>query len=178
MSSPILDAARDEFEKIKKLSDKAIAQLSDAELHVKIDAESNSVAIIMRHMAGNMRSRWTDFLTSDGEKPDRFRDREFEDATVTRAQLLDEWEDGWRRLFDALAPLTDADLSRTVVIRTEPHSVYQAISRQVAHYAGHAYQILFLGKHLKGAAWKTLSVPRGQSEEFNRKMIERLKARS
>jgi hypothetical protein len=177
MSSPILDAARDELQKIKKLGDKAIAQLSDADLHVKIDDESNSVAIIMRHMAGNMRSRWTDFLTSDGEKPDRFRDREFEDVAASRADLLGEWEDGWRRLFAAINLLTDADLQRTVVIRAEPHSVYQAISRQVAHYAGHVYQILFLGKHLKGAAWASLSVPRGQSEEFNRKMLARLKAK-
>lgn len=178
MSSPILDVVLDEFHKIKKLADKAIAQLSDEQLHVKIDEESNSVAIIMRHMAGNMRSRWTDFLTSDGEKPDRRRDQEFEDVTGTRAELQAEWEAGWQCLFDALAPLTDADLRRTVIIRAEPHSVYKAISRQVAHYAGHVYQILFLGKHLKGAAWTTLSVPRGQSEEFNRRMIARQKAGS
>ena len=176
MSSPILDAVRDEFQKIKKLGDKAIAQLSDADLHVKIDDEANSVAIIVRHMAGNMRSRWTDFLTSDGEKPDRHRDREFEDRALSRDELLAEWEAGWRCLFTAIDPLTDADLQRTVVIRGEPHSVYKAISRQVAHYAGHVYQILFLGKHLKGDSWITLSVPRGQSEEFNRRMIARLKA--
>lgn len=175
MSSPILDVARDELQKIKKLADKAIAQLSDEELHTAIDSESNSVAVIMRHMAGNMRSRWTDFLTSDGEKPDRHRDREFEDPGQTRAELLAEWEDGWRRVFEALDPLTDDDLQRTVFIRSEPHSVYKAISRQVAHYAGHTYQILFLGKHLKGAGWKTLSVPRGQSEEFNRRMLARQK---
>jgi hypothetical protein len=177
MSSPILDVARDELQKIKKLAEKAIAQLDDDQLHVHLDAESNSVAVIMRHMAGNMRSRWTDFLTSDGEKPDRFRDREFEDPPKDRAALLADWEDGWRRVFEALDPLTDKDLQRTVYIRTEPHSVYQAISRQVAHYAGHAYQILLLGKHLKGSAWQTLSVPRGQSEEFNRTMIERFRAR-
>ncbi len=178
MSSPILDVVLDEFHKIKKLADKAIAQLSDEQLHVKIDEESNSVAIIMRHLAGNMRSRWTDFLTSDGEKPDRHRDQEFEDVTGTRAELQAEWEAGWQCLFDALAPLTDADLQRTVIIRAEPHTVYKAISRQVAHYAGHVYQILFLGKHLKGAAWTTLSVPRGQSEEFNRRMIARQRAGS
>lgn len=175
MSSPILDTARSEFQGLKALADKAIAQLADADLDIKIDDEANSVAIIMRHMAGNMRSRWTDFLTTDGEKPDRFRDREFEDRSATRAELLAEWEEGWQRLFDALGPLTDADLGRTVLIRSEPHTVYKAISRQVAHYAGHVYQILFLGKHLKGHDWKTLSVPRGQSEEFNRKMLERLK---
>ena len=117
MSSPILDAVRDEFQKIKKLADKAIEQLSDDDLHVKLDDESNSVAVIMRHMAGNMRSRWTDFLTADGEKPDRQRDREFDDVPQSRAELLAEWEDGWQRLFDALGPLTDADLQRTVIIR-------------------------------------------------------------
>jgi hypothetical protein len=160
----------------KHLAEGAIAQLSDEELFRVIDPESNSVAIIMRHMAGNMRSRWTDFLTSDGEKPDRQRDREFDDVPQARADLLAEWEDGWQRLFDALGPLTDADLQRTVIIRAEPHSVYKAASRQVAHYAGHVYQILMLGKHLKGAAWTTLSVPRGQSEEFNRRMIARQRA--
>jgi hypothetical protein len=125
-----------------------------------------------------MRSRWTDFRTTDGEKPDRHRDQEFEEPPLSRAELLAEWEDGWRRVFDALASISDADLGETVYIRLEPHSIYQAISRQVAHYAGHAYQILLLAKHWKGQAWQTLSIPRGQSEEFNRRMIARLKARS
>ena len=174
--SPILDVAIDELQKIKKLADKSIAQLDDDQLWVKLDPEANSVAVLMRHMAGNMRSRWTDFRTSDGEKPDRHRDQEFEEPPRSRAELLAEWEDGWRRVFDALTPLTDADLQETVYIRIEPHSIYKAISRQVAHYAGHAYQILMLAKHLKGADWKTLSVPRGQSEEFNRRMIAKLKA--
>ncbi|OFW45133.1 MAG: hypothetical protein A3J29_15555 [Acidobacteria bacterium RIFCSPLOWO2_12_FULL_67_14b] len=173
--SPILSATVDEFQKIKKLADKAIAQLSDAQLEAKIDPEANSVAIIMRHMAGNMRSRWVDFITSDGEKPDRMRDREFEDVPQARAALVADWEHGWRCVFDALAPLTDADLQRTVVIRGEPHSVYKAMSRQVTHYAGHAYQILLLAKHLLGPEWKTLSIPRGQSEEFNRRMLAKLK---
>lgn len=174
--SPILEAVLDEFQKIKKLADKSIAQLSDDQLHATLDDEANSVAILMRHMAGNMRSRWTDFLTSDGEKPDRMRDREFEDPRQTREELIAEWEHGWKCVFDALTPLTDADLQRTVVIRGEPHSVYKAISRQVAHYSGHAYQILLLAKHLCGPAWKTLSIPRGQSEEFNRRMLAKLKA--
>jgi hypothetical protein len=171
MASPILDVARDELQKIKRLADKSIAQLDDDQLWVALDPEANSVAVLMRHMAGNMRSRWTDFLTSDGEKPDRHRDQEFDDTRRERAALVAEWEDGWRRVFDAIGPLTDDDLQTTVYIRQEPHSVYQAISRQVAHYAGHAYQILFLAKHLTGARWKTLSIPRGQSEEFNRKML-------
>jgi hypothetical protein len=172
----ILSVAIEELQKIKKLADKSIEQLTDEQLHALIDPNANSVAILMRHMAGNMRSRWINFLTSDGEKPDRMRDREFEDPGQTRAELLAEWEHGWRCVFDALTPLTDADLQRTVLIRGEAHSVYKAISRQVAHYAGHAYQILLLAKHLQGSHWKTLSIPRGQSEEFNRRMLAKLKA--
>ena len=172
----ILSVAIDEFQKIKKLADKAIAQLSDEQLHETLDPDANSVAVLMRHMAGNMRSRWVNFLTTDGEKPDRMRDREFEDPRQTRAELLAEWEHGWQCVFDAITPLTDADLQRTVMIRGEPHSVYKAISRQVSHYAGHAYQILLLAKHMCGENWKTLSIPRGQSEEFNRRMLAKLKA--
>jgi len=174
----ILPVVLDEFQKIKKLADKAIEQLSDEQLHAAIDPDANSVAVLMRHMAGNMRSRWVDFLTTDGEKPDRLRDREFEDPQQSRADLLAEWEHGWQCLFTALTPLGDADLRRTVMIRGEAHSVYKAISRQVAHYAGHAYQILLLAKHLQGANWKTLSIPRGQSDEFNRRMLAKLRADS
>jgi len=174
--SPILTVAIDELQKIKKLADKSIEQLSDEQLHVAIDPEANSVAVLMRHMAGNMRSRWIKFLTSDGEKPDRMRDREFEDPGQSRAELIAEWEHGWQSVFDTLTPLSDADLQRTVMIRGEAHTVYKAISRQIAHYAGHAYQILLLAKHLQGPKWKTLSIPRGQSEEFNRRMLAKLKA--
>jgi hypothetical protein len=177
MTEPIVSVAIEELQKVKKLADKSIAQLDDEQLWVKIDPEANSVAILMRHMAGNMRSRWTDFRTSDGEKPDRNRDQEFEEPPLTRDALLAEWEDGWRRVFDALTPLTDDDLQATVYIRSEPHSIYKAISRQVAHYAGHAYQILLLAKHLKGSEWTTLSIPRGQSEEFNRRLLAQQKAR-
>jgi uncharacterized damage-inducible protein DinB len=175
-SSPILSVAIDELQKAKKLADKSIEQLSDEQLHQTIDADSNSIAVLMRHMAGNMRSRWIDFLTSDGEKPDRRRDGEFEDPRQSRAELLAEWEHGWKCVFDALTPLTDDDLQRTVYIRSEPHTVYKAISRQVAHYSGHAYQILLLAKHFQGPNWKTLSIPRGQSEEFNRRMLAKLKS--
>lgn len=174
--SPILSAAIDELQKIKKLADKSIAQLSDHQLHATLDPDANSVAVLMRHMAGNMRSRWIDFLTSDGEKPSRMRDQEFEDPGQSREDLLAEWEHGWQCVFDALTPLGDADLQRTVMIRGEAHSVYKAISRQVAHYSGHAYQILLLAKHMLGPNWKTLSIPRGQSEEFNRRMLAKLKA--
>ncbi|HEV2195539.1 MAG TPA: DUF1572 domain-containing protein [Candidatus Acidoferrum sp.] len=153
----------------KKLAERAMAQCSDENLFAVIDAESNSIAIIVKHMAGNMRSRWMDFLTTDGEKPDRNRDTEFEDAPKTRAALMEVWERGWKYVFDALEPLTDADMTRTVTIRTEPHSVMQAINRQVAHYSHHIGQIVFLAKHLtaKGTGkWDSLSVPRGQSKQF------------
>lgn len=169
MSSPIVDTTLGELRKVKKLAESAIEQLDDAGLSTRIDPESNSVAVIMRHMAGNMRSRWTDFRTTDGEKPDRQRDREFEDVAADRTALLAEWEEGWRRVFDALSSLSDADLQETVYIRKEPHTIYRAIVRQVVHYAGHAYQIVALAKHLKGAEWTTLSIPRGKSEEFNQR---------
>ncbi len=159
----------DLFRYYKKLAERAMAQCPDEGLFVTLDPESNSIAIVVKHMAGNMRSRWMDFLTTDGEKPDRNRDTEFEDAPKTRAELLELWESGWKYLFDALTPLTDADLTRSVPIRTEPHSVMQAINRQVAHYAHHIGQIVFLAKHLTTKAtgkWDSLSVPRGQSKQF------------
>ena len=158
------------FHYYKKLGERAMAQCPDATLFTTIDAESNSIAIIVKHMAGNMRSRWMDFLTTDGEKPDRDRDTEFEDAPKTRAALMELWERGWKYVFDALEPLTEADLARTVTIRTVPHSVMQAINRQVAHYAHHVGQILFLAKHHTTKAtgrWESLSIPRGKSAEIN-----------
>ncbi len=157
------------FHYYKKLGERAMAQCSDESLFAAIDAESNSIAIIVKHLAGNMRSRWMDFLTTDGEKPDRNRDTEFEDAPKTRAALMELWERGWKYVFDALEPLTEADLGRTITIRTEPHSVMQAINRQVAHYAHHVGQMVFLAKHLTAKAigkWDSLSVPRGQSKQF------------
>lgn len=158
------------FRQYKKLAEAAMSQLTDEELQIAIDPESNSVAIIVKHMAGNMRSRWTDFLTSDGEKPNRHRDSEFEDPPTTRVKLMSLWEGGWSRLFSALEPLNDADLGRTITIRGEAHSVMQAINRQVAHYALHCGQIIFLAKHLRGSNWKSLSIPRKQSAEFNRRV--------
>ncbi len=157
------------FAYYKKLGERAMAQCPDGALFVAQEGESNSIAIIVKHMAGNMRSRWTDFLTADGEKPDRNRDTEFEDAPATRADLLALWERGWKHVFDALGPLTDADLGRTVLIRTEPHSVMQAINRQIAHYAYHVGQIVYLAKHHAAAEsgkWDSLSVPRGQSKQY------------
>lgn len=154
----------------KKLAERAIDQLSDEQLLTVLDPEMNSVATIVKHMAGNMRSRWTDFLVSDGEKPDRNRDSEFSEPPRNRAELLDLWEDGWNRVFAALSPLQDDDLDRTVKIRSEAHSVMQAINRQIAHYAYHCGQIVFLAKHLHYQDWKCLSVPRGQSASFNQRV--------
>jgi hypothetical protein len=158
------------FHYYKKLAERAMEQCPDEGLFATLDAESNSIGTIVKHMAGNMRSRWRDFLTTDGEKPDRNRDTEFETPPATRAELLVLWESGWQYLFTALEPLTDADLGRTVTIRTEPHSVMQAINRQVAHYSHHVGQILFEAKHFttaKAGSWTSLSVPRGKSKQFS-----------
>jgi uncharacterized damage-inducible protein DinB len=161
------------FRYYKKLGERAMAQCPDDALFATLDAESNSIAIIVKHLAGNMRSRWRDFLTSDGEKPDRNRDTEFETPPSTRGELMELWESGWKYVFDALEPLTEADLTRTVTIRSEPHSVMQAINRQIAHYSHHVGQILLLAKHLtfvKTGKWESLSVPRGKSSEFSAKV--------
>jgi uncharacterized damage-inducible protein DinB len=158
------------FRYYKGLCERAMAQLTDEQLLAVLDEESNSIAIIVKHMAGNMRSRWTDFLTSDGEKPDRRRDSEFVDPPETREALLAAWEEGWDCIFKALEPLGDVDLARIVMIRGEAHSVMQAINRQVAHYSYHCGQIVMLAKHLNHSAWKPLTVPRGKSEEFNRRV--------
>jgi uncharacterized damage-inducible protein DinB len=150
----------------KRLGERAIAQVPDESLVASPDAESNSIATIVKHLAGNMRSRFTDFLTSDGEKPDRKRDAEFEAPPKTREALMAMWEAGWQYVFAALTPLTDAQLSQKVYIRSEAHSVTQAINRQLAHYAYHIGQIVYVAKHFAGAKWTALTIPRGKSEEF------------
>ena len=162
----------------KRLADDAIAQLSDEQFFAVPDAASNSVAITVKHMAGNMRSRFTDFLTTDGEKLDRKRDQEFIMASdATRAQVLATWEKCWQLVFETLNGLSPEDLTREVTIRGEPHTVLQAINRQVAHYSYHVGQIVFLARHWKGAEWKTLSVPKGKSEEVNAKMWAKYKTK-
>jgi uncharacterized damage-inducible protein DinB len=155
------------FRHYKKLVEGAMEQVSDEQLTATLDPEMNSIAQIVKHMAGNMRSRWRDFLTTDGEKPDRHRDSEFVDAPATRAALLALWDEGWQQLFGALEPLSDGDLGRTVLIRGEAHSVMQAINRQMAHYSMHCGQIIVLAKHFASDHWRSLSVPRNRSAEFN-----------
>jgi Protein of unknown function (DUF1572) len=167
LATHYIDEARRQLRGQKRLAEGAIAQLKEEELFATIDPESNSVAILIKHLAGNMRSRFTDFLNSDGEKPDRFRDQEFDlNASTTRADAMRWWEEGWAQVFAALDSLKPEDVMRTVTIRSEPHTVLQAINRQIAHYSGHIGQIIFLAKHLRTNEWKTLSIPRGKSEEF------------
>ena len=158
------------FRYYKNLGERALAQVADDQLFYAQDEECNSIAIIVKHLAGNMRSRWTDFLTADGEKPSRNRDSEFEDPPRDRKELMRTWEEGWTCLLKALESLNDSDLTQRVLIRGEAHSVMQAINRQLAHYAYHCGQIVFLAKHLQHAQWKSLSVPRGQSARFNQKV--------
>ena len=155
----------------KKLAEGAMEQVTDQQLFEALDEEMNSIAIMVKHMAGNMRSRWTDFLTSDGEKPDRNRDGEFVDPPSSRAALMKVWEEGWRSVFSALEPLSERDIARKVTIRGEDHSVMQAVNRQIAHYAYHCGQIVFLAKHFQHADWRSLSVPRNKSAEFNRRVL-------
>src|SRR5579859_3374569 len=167
LAAHYLEEARKQFRGHKRMGEAAMAQLRDEDFFVTLDPESNSVAILVKHLAGNMRSRFTNFLTTDGEKPDRFRDREFETADLkTRADLMRVWEDGWGIVLGTIESLKPEDVMKTVTVRGEPHTVMQAINRQIAHYAQHTGQIVFLAKHLRGSEWKTLSIPRGKSEEF------------
>lgn len=155
----------------KQLADDAMAQLDDEQFFALPDPESNSVAIIVKHVAGNLRSRFTDFLSSDGEKPDRKRDQEFIIAEhAARRAILEDWEKQWQVLLDTVESLQPDDLARTVTIRAQPHSVLQALNRNATHMAYHTGQIVFLAKHWKSADWKTLSVAKGQSEQFTAEM--------
>ena len=157
-----------QLRKLKTQAEKAIALIEDQQLFAVLDPEANSIAVLMKHMAGNMLSRWTDFLTSDGEKPDRGRDREFEIGPGdTRAAVLKRWEEGWARTLQTISSLTPGDLGRSVSIRGEPHSVVEAINRQLTHYAAHVGQIVLLAKHYAGPRWRSLSIPRGKSSQVD-----------
>jgi len=159
------------FRQYKTGAERAMAQVSDEQLFTRLDPESNSIAIIVKHMAGNMRSRFRDFLTTDGEKPDRNRDSEFVDPPASRDALMKLWEDGWKLVFTAIEPLTEQNLSRKVTIRGEPHSVMQAINRQVGHYSYHCGQIVLLAKHFQHENWKALTIPRGKSQQFLQRVL-------
>lgn len=171
MRSFLLPTLIDTFHGQKRMADKAIVQMTDEQIRVALDPETNSVAVIIKHMSGNMVSRWTDFLTTDGEKPDRDRDGEFIDTFVDRPDLLACWEHGWACLFDALARLTDDDINRIVITRGEPSSVLSAILRQVSHYGYHVGQITLIARILVGDRWQVITIPRGQSKAFNARMM-------
>jgi hypothetical protein len=169
LATHYIEEARRQMRGYKRMGEGAMAQLREDDFSLTLDPESNSVAILVKHLAGNMRSRFSDFLTSDGEKRDRFRDREFEvSGATTRAHVMRWWEEGWACVLGAIEELKPDDVMRTVTIRGEPHTVLQALNRQIAHYAAHIGQIVFLAKHLRSSEWKTLTIPRGKSEEFKK----------
>lgn len=168
--SGIVESIRAEYLRYKKLAEEAIAQLDDAEVSAEGAKGENSIAVVCWHVAGNLRSRFTDFLTSDGEKPWRRREEEFQDRTVTRSELLQKWEQGWGVLLETLATLSDDDLQLTVTIRKEPLKVHQALHRSLAHTAYHVGQIVYIARSLRGKDWKFLSIPPGRSDDVNRRM--------
>jgi uncharacterized damage-inducible protein DinB len=173
LSSHYLEEIRRQLHGYKRLADGALTQISEEEFFRELDPEANSIAIVVKHMAGNMRSRFTDFLTTDGEKPDRNRDQEFEVGMADRAAFLKAWEQGWKAVSDTVDALKPEDVERTVTIRSEPLSVLQALNRALAHLAYHVGQIVYLAKYFRSEKWTTLSVPRGKTDEFNTKMREK-----
>lgn len=166
LGSEYLKVVQERFNNVKSLGDKTINQLSEKDLHWKLNEASNSIAILAKHLGGNMISRWSDFLTSDGEKSSRNRDQEFEDDISSKQEMITIWEKGWNTLFDTLSGLESQDLLRKVTIRGEDHTVLEAIERQMVHYASHVGQIVYIGKQLKDVNWETLSIPKGKSEEY------------
>lgn len=170
MSNEFLQSAVKRLSYYKELADKSFARLADDGFNYQPNEASNSIAIIIQHMAGNMLSRWTDFLTTDGEKKWRNRDTEFEEQQLTRQQLLNLWEKGWDCCLQAIASLTEEDLGKTIYIRSEGLTVVDAINRQLAHYPYHVGQIVYIARMLKNEQWQSLSIPRGQSEQFNKEM--------
>ena len=179
MPGAFIDATLRELRSLKRATERALAQIPDESFFGALDAESNSIAVLVKHIAGNMRSRWSDFLTTDGEKPDRHRDSEFVIAPGdTRVALMERWEQSWKILFATLESLGPADLERTVTIRTEPYTVVGAVQRSLAHYSDHIGQIILLAKHFAGEKWQTLSVPRGKSEEVNAAFAARFKEKA
>jgi hypothetical protein len=170
-----LELVTENFQSIKLIAERSMDQLTNEELHYAPNEESNSIAVIVKHMSGNLRSRFSDFLSSDGEKPDRNRDGEFEGSYESKTQLLNAWNSGWDVLFNSLSLLKDDDLHKAVYIRSEPHQVMEAIQRQIVHQSSHSGQIVYIAKMIKDREWKTLSIPRGQSDKFNQEMNEQFK---
>ncbi|HKO04938.1 MAG TPA: DUF1572 family protein [Candidatus Acidoferrales bacterium] len=179
MPGTFIAATTRELRSLKRAADRAMVQLTDEQFFAALDPESNSIAVLVKHLAGNMRSRWSDFLTTDGEKPFRRRDDEFRiEAADTRASLAERWEEGWKILLGTLEALSPADLERTVTIRTEPYTALGAVQRSLAHYSDHIGQIILLAKYFAGAKWQTLSIPRGKSEEANAAFVEKMRGKT
>ena len=174
---PFLESAKKEFQYYKLLGEKTFSQLTDEQLFNQINSESNSIAMIVKHLWGNMLSRWTEFLTTDGEKESRKRDEEFENDISTRKELLEKWEEGWYCLFNALNSITDSDLSEVIYIRNQGHTILEAINRQLSHYPHHIGQIVFIGKMLRGKDWNSLSIPKGASKEYNLEKFSQSKSK-
>ncbi|HLR63610.1 MAG TPA: DUF1572 family protein [Lentibacillus sp.] len=168
-----LKVVRERFYKVKELGDEALKQFSEDEIHWFLNESSNSIAVIVKHLSGNMTSRWTDFLTTDGEKTSRERDQEFINTISSKREMISIWEKGWNSLFGTINGLDGADLLRNVAIRGENHTVIDAIERQLAHYAYHVGQIVYIGKQLKSEEWETLSIPKGKSEEYLQQMLKK-----
>ena len=173
LGNEYLKVVQERFTSVKSLGEKTISQLSEDDIYWSFNEASNSVAVIVKHVSGNMVSRWSDFLTTDGEKPNRNRDQEFEAERLSKQELMTTWEKGWNTLFEALNELCDQDLLKNIYIRGERHTVLDAIERQMAHYAYHIGQIVFIGKQLKGDAWESLSIPKGNSEQYLQQMLEK-----
>ncbi|MEI3611844.1 DUF1572 domain-containing protein [Pseudogracilibacillus sp. SO30301A] len=176
LGNEYLKIVQERFESVKSLGDNTISQLSEEDIHWKLNEASNSVAIIAKHLSGNMISRWSDFLTTDGEKSSRNRDQEFEDDISSKQEMITIWEKGWKTLLDTLNGLESQDLLKNITIRGEKHTVLEAIERQMAHYAYHVGQIVYIGKQLKDENWKTLSIPKGKSEEYLRQKLKKHKS--
>lgn len=175
MEEEYLKVIQKRFQSVKELGDKTITQLAEEHIHWSLNKASNSIAVIVKHLHGNMISRWTDFLTSDGEKPTRVRDQEFEDTIDSLQELRNTWESGWKVLFQALHEVSGDDLLTAILIRSEAHTVIDAIERQLAHYAYHVGQIVYIGKQVKGEGWETLSIPKGKSEAYLEEMQQKYK---
>ena len=172
-----LESAIKQFESYKSLGEKTFEQLTDEHLHWQYNDDSNSIAIVVKHMVGNMLSRWTNFLTEDGEKEWRQRDAEFEDSYANKAEMIQAWQKGWQCLFDAITPLQPKDLEKIVYIRNQGHTVTEAINRQLCHYAYHVGQLVYIGKLIKGNDWKSLSIPKNQSDAYNKEKFGQAKHR-
>ncbi len=177
MSNSYLESVIKQFQYYKSLGDKTFEQLSEDQTFYTLNNETNSIAIIVKHIAGNMLSRWTNFLLEDGEKEWRNRDQEFENSFITKKQIIDYWEQGWNCLFDAINPLTTDNLDKIIYIRNQGHTVTEAINRQLCHYSYHTGQIVFLGKMLTNEKWQSLSIPKGNSKQYNQEKFSKEKTK-